>query len=45
MTINSINDWFIQTFGAITLEQVKGWFIYNPKEPLLFNTGLFLECS
>ncbi|KQS47313.1 MAG: MBOAT family protein [Flavobacterium lindanitolerans] len=42
MTINSINDWFIQTFGAITLEQVKGWFIYNPKEPLLFNTGLFL---
>lgn len=42
MTINSIHDWFVQTFGVITIEQVKSWFIYNPKEPLLFNTGLFL---
>jgi alginate O-acetyltransferase complex protein AlgI len=26
----------------ITLQDVQGWFTYNPKEPLLFNTGLFL---
>ncbi|KAF2510867.1 MBOAT family protein [Flavobacterium zhairuonense] len=42
ITIDSINDWFIQNFGAITIEQVKSWFIYNPDEKLLFNTGLFL---
>lgn len=41
-TIDSINNWFIQNFGAITTEQVKGWFVYNPDEKLLFNTGLFL---
>lgn len=27
---------------AITSENVINWFIYNPKEPLLFNTPLFL---
>ncbi|RXM43513.1 MBOAT family protein [Flavobacterium sp. YO64] len=42
ITIDSINDWFIGHFGAITIEQVKSWFIYNPDEKLLFNTGLFL---
>ena len=42
ITIDSINDWFVQNFGAITLEQAKSWFIYNPEEKLLFNTGLFL---
>ena len=42
ITVDSINDWFVQNFGALTLEQVKGWFIYNPEEKLLFNTGLFL---
>ncbi|WP_051951577.1 MBOAT family protein [Flavobacterium sp. ASV13] len=42
ITIDSINDWFIQNFGAITIEQVKSWFVYNPDEKLLFNTGLFL---
>ena len=41
-TIESINNWFIQNFGAITIEQVKSWFIYNEDEKLLFNTGLFL---
>ncbi len=25
-----------------SLGQVQNWFIYNPKEPLLFNSGLFL---
>ncbi|OXB07687.1 MBOAT family O-acyltransferase [Flavobacterium pectinovorum] len=42
ITSNSINNWFVQNFGEITLEQVKSWFIYNPDEKLLFNTGLFL---
>lgn len=41
-TIDSINNWFIQNFGAITTEQVKGWFVYDPDQKLLFNTGLFL---
>ena len=26
----------------VTWQDVEGWFTYNPKEPLLFNTGLFL---
>ncbi|MEZ0131465.1 MBOAT family protein, partial [Flavobacterium sp. LBUM151] len=42
ITSNSINNWFVQNFGEITLEQAKSWFIYNPDEKLLFNTGLFL---
>jgi alginate O-acetyltransferase complex protein AlgI len=42
ITIERINNWFIENFGAITTEQVKGWFVYNPDEKLLFNTGLFL---
>ncbi|MNQ25663.1 Peptidoglycan O-acetyltransferase [compost metagenome] len=41
-TIDSINNWFIQNFGAVTIEQVKSWFVYNEDEKLLFNTGLFL---
>lgn len=27
---------------AVEWSTIKDWFIYNPKEPLLFNTGLFL---
>ncbi|MDR6762597.1 D-alanyl-lipoteichoic acid acyltransferase DltB (MBOAT superfamily) [Flavobacterium sp. 2755] len=42
IAIDNINNWFVQNFGAITIEQVKSWFIYNPDEKLLFNTGLFL---
>lgn len=37
-----VTDWFTKIFGTITMEQVKSWFVYNPAEPLLFNTGLFL---
>lgn len=41
-----MQDWFAQNitslFTGITAETVKNWFVYNPKEPLLFNTGLFL---
>jgi alginate O-acetyltransferase complex protein AlgI len=38
----SIQTWFESIFGIITLEQIESWFIYDPKAPLLFNTGLFL---
>ncbi|MFC0075897.1 MBOAT family O-acyltransferase [Flavobacterium procerum] len=41
-TIESINNWFIENFGAITMEKAESWFVYNPDEKLLFNTGLFL---
>src|SRR5690606_16772000 len=27
---------------VVTWSDVQNWFTYNPKEPLLFNTGLFL---
>lgn len=41
-----MQDWFAHNitslFTGITGETVKNWFLYNPKEPLLFNTGLFL---
>ncbi|WP_300486207.1 MBOAT family O-acyltransferase [Flavobacterium sp.] len=41
-----MQDWFAHNitslFTGITEETVKNWFLYNPKEPLLFNTGLFL---
>lgn len=30
------------TWPTLTLEQVVQWFTYNPKEPLLFNSALFL---
>ncbi|WPO79431.1 MBOAT family O-acyltransferase [Flavobacterium sp. KACC 22761] len=42
ITIDSINNWFVKNVGSVTLEQAKSWFIYNPDEKLLFNTGLFL---
>lgn len=29
-------------FQNITLETIQLWFIYNPENPLLFNSGLFL---
>ena len=41
MTLTTIQDWFMQTFG-VTTAQVENWFTYNPKEPILFNTALFL---
>ena len=30
------------TLPQITLEDITNWFTYNPKEPLLFNSALFL---
>ena len=35
-------EWFTATFGTLTWDTVESWFIYNPKEPVLFNTALFL---
>ncbi len=37
----SVQNWFIQNF-SFTCEQVQGWFIYDPKNPLLFSSSLFL---
>lgn len=41
-----MQDWFTQNiaslFTDITVETVKNWFVFNPKEPILFNTALFL---
>jgi alginate O-acetyltransferase complex protein AlgI len=42
MTISDLQNWFFKTFGQITFEQVENWFTFNPKEPILFNTALFL---
>ncbi|MGG7035522.1 MAG: MBOAT family O-acyltransferase [Flavobacterium sp.] len=42
MTIIDIQNWFVQTFGNITPTQIEAWFTFNPKEPILFNTMLFL---
>lgn len=34
---------FLQnSFGNLNIETIKNWFIYDPKAPLLFNSGLFL---
>lgn len=34
---------FIQnSFTTLDTETIKNWFVYNPKAPLLFNSGLFL---
>ncbi len=40
--IETINDWFIKNFGAISPELVQSWFTFDPKKPILFNTGIFL---
>jgi len=42
MTLYDIQNWFTATFGTITMQQIEGWFTFNPKEPILFNTALFL---
>lgn len=35
-------NWFTEIFGTVTMATVEGWFTFNPKEPILFNTALFL---
>ena len=38
----SLQNWFLETVGIVDLEILKKWFTYNPKQPLLFNSALFL---
>lgn len=38
----SLQNWFLETVGIVDLETLKNWFTYNPKQPLLFNSALFL---
>ena len=38
----SIQNWFLEHVGNIDLETITNWFVYNPKQPLLFNSALFL---
>lgn len=38
----NLQTWFLETFGNVTIETIQNWFIYNPKQPLLFNSALFL---
>ncbi len=35
-------EWFTAIFETLTWSKVESWFVYNPKEPILFNTALFL---
>ncbi|CAM3878142.1 MBOAT family protein [Flavobacterium cucumis] len=38
----SMQNWFLENVGNIDLETIKNWFLFNPKQPLLFNSALFL---
>ena len=38
----NIQNWFLENVGNIDLETIKNWFLFNPKQPLLFNSALFL---
>lgn len=38
----SIQNWFLENVGNIDLATIENWFTYNPKQPLLFNSALFL---
>ena len=38
----NFQTWFLDAIGTVDLETAKNWFIYNPKQPLLFNSALFL---
>ena len=42
MPLFQIQNILQNVFGDFSLEIVKSWFIYNPKQPLLFNSALFL---
>lgn len=40
--LSALQNWFMQTYGQISLDEIGNWFVYNPKEPILFNTAFFL---
>lgn len=35
-------EWFTSLFENVTWNTVEHWFVYNAKEPILFNSALFL---
>ncbi len=37
----TVQNWFLENF-SFTVEQIQSWFTYNPKNPLLFSSSLFL---
>ncbi|WP_052705409.1 MBOAT family protein [Flavobacterium sp. 316] len=37
-----IQTWLQNIIANLNAETIQSWFIFNPKEPLLFNSGLFL---
>ena len=42
MFASNISQFFTDLFGSLSAERVMSWFVYDPKAPLLFNSGLFL---
>ena len=42
LALFQIQDVFQNIFGDLSIDVIKNWFIYNPKQPLLFNSALFL---
>lgn len=40
--LSALQNWFMQTYAHISLNDIGNWFVYNPKEPILFNTPFFL---
>ena len=42
MTLSDLQHWFFKYFTNFSIEQIQNWFVFNPKEPILFNTALFL---
>ena len=42
MTVQELQDYILNYFNNFSVAQIQNWLIFNPKEPILFNTGLFL---
>ncbi len=40
--IGEIQNWLVSMLGTITWNDVQSWFVYQSKNPILFNTQLFL---
>ncbi len=42
MAVSEWQHFLHEVFGTVTMKDVQGWFTYDPKRPILFNTSLFL---
>ena len=42
MTLSDLQNWCSNYYIDFSIEQIYNWFVFNPKEPILFNTALFL---